>query len=103
MSRTIQKGKKKYSRIVVTEDDGANVTVTDPLMDVVDSIDTEIQAEAAASIDDNGTAAVTIYGLVDTTPAAFVSGQWIKARFTFTIEDEVLGAVDTIFIGEEKL
>lgn len=103
MSRTIMKNKKKYSRILVTEDDGESLTITTPLMDVVNSDDTVIQAEAAASIDNNGTAAVTVYGLVDTTPAAFVDGESVKARFTFTIGDEVLGGVDPIFIGEEKL
>jgi hypothetical protein len=103
MARTIMKNKKKYSRALITEDDKANVTVTNPLMDVVNDEDTVIQDEAAASLDDNGTAAVTIYGLVDTTAAGFVDGEWVKARFTFTIGDEVLGAVDPIFIGEEKL
>ena len=103
MARTIMKDKKKYSRALITEDDGATVTVTSPLMDVVSDSGTVIQAEAQASLDDNGTAAVTIYGLVDTTPATFVDGEWVKARFTFTIGDEILGAVEPIFIGEEKL
>jgi hypothetical protein len=103
MARTIMKGKKKYSRALITEDDGGNVTVTTPLMDVVNDAGTVIQIEAPASLDDNGTAAVTIYGLVDTTPAAFVDGEWVKARFTFTVGDEVLGAVDPILIGEERL
>lgn len=103
MARTIMKNKKKYSRALITEDDGAAVTVTSPLMDVVNSAGTVIQAEAAASLDDNSTAAVTIYGLVDTTASEFVDGEWVKARFTFTIDDEILGAVDPIFIGEERL
>ena len=33
----------------------------------------------------------------------FVDGEWVKARFTFTIGIEVLGAVDPIFIGEERV
>lgn len=103
MPRTIMKDKKKYSRALITEDDDGDVTVTSPLMDVVNDAGTVIQAEAAASLDDNGTKAVTIYGLVDTTAAGFVDGEWVKARFTFTIGDEILGAVDPIFIGEEKL
>lgn len=102
MARFIAKGYKKYSRFLITEDDGASITVTDPLMKVVNDAGTVIQAEAAASLDNNGTAAVTIYGLVDTTDAAFVDGEWVKAKFTFTIGDEVLPAVDPIFIGEEK-
>lgn len=103
MARFILKGKKKYSRFLITEDDLATVTVTDPLFDVVNSAGTAIQAEAAASLDDNGTAAVTIYGLVDTSAEGFIDGEWVKARFTFTIGDEVLPAKDDIFIGEEKL
>lgn len=103
MARTIMKNRKKYSRILVIEDDGGSVTITDPLMDVVNSSDVVIQAEAAASIDDNGTAAVTVYGLVDTTPETFVDGESVKARFTFTIGDEILGAVDPIEIREERL
>jgi len=103
MPRKIIKNKKKYSRLLITEEDGENITVSSPLMDVVNSTGTVIQAEAAASLDDNGTAAVTIYGLVDTTPATFIDGEWVKARFTFTIGDEVLGGVDPIEIGEVKL
>ena len=103
MARYIQKNYKKYSRVLITEDDGGTVTVTDPLFDVVNDTGTVIQVSATASLDDNGTAAVTIYGLVDTTATAFVDGSWVKARFTFTIGDEMLPAVDPIFVGEEKL
>ncbi len=103
MSTSIAKGFKKYARALITEDDGALVTVTSPLMEVFSDDGTSIQAEAGASLDNNGTAAVTIYGLVDTTDSAFIDGEWVKARFTFTIGDEVLPAVVPIFIGEEKL
>lgn len=102
MPRSIAKGFKKYSRFLITEDDGALVTVTSPLMEVFNSAGASIQDEAEASLDNNGTAAVTIYGLVDTTPDEFVDQEYVKARFTFTIGDEVLPAFDPIFIGEEK-
>ena len=72
-------------------------------MEVFNDTGSSTQGEAAASLDNNGTAAVTIYGLVDTTAAGFVDGEWVKAQFTFTIGDEILPAVDPIFIGEEKL
>ncbi len=103
MARFIAKGYKKFSRALITEDEGALVPVTDPLMKVVNDAGAVIQDEAPASLDNNGTAAVTIYSLVDTTDAAFIDGEWVKAIFTFTIGDEVLPAVDLIFIGEQKL
>jgi hypothetical protein len=99
----MMKGEKKYSRILIEEDDGNTFTVTSPLFDVVDDADSVVQAETSASIRNNTTAAVELYGLVDTTDSGFVDGSSYKVRFTFTIDDEVLKGVDPIKIAETRL
>jgi hypothetical protein len=103
MARRIPKGAKDYSRILVTEDEGATVTITSPLFEVFDNADSSIQAEASATLRNNGTAAVEVYGLVDTTASGFVDGEWVKVKFTITIDDVLLFGFDPVAIKEEKL
>jgi hypothetical protein len=103
MSRRIPKGAKDYSRILVTEDDGGTMTITSPLFQVYDDADSSIQAEAAASLRNNGTATVEVYGLVDTTAAGFTDGEWVKVKFTITIGDVTLIGYDPVYLKEEKL
>lgn len=103
MARRIPKGAKDYSRILVTEDDGGTVTITSPLFQVFDDSDVSIQAEAAASLRNNGTAAVEVYGLVDTTASGFTDGEWVKVKFTFTISDVVLIYYEPVYLKEKQL
>lgn len=103
MARRIMKDEKKYSRILVEEDDGNVFTITSPVFDVVDDVDAEVQASSEASIRNNGTAAVELYGLVDTTDSGFVNGSSYKVRFTFVVDDLTLKGVDLILIAETRL
>ncbi len=103
MARRMMKGVKQYSRILIEEDDGNVFTITSPVFDVVDDVDVEKQASSSASVRNNGTAAVELYGLVDTTDSGFVDGSSYKVRFTFVIDDETLKGVDLIKIGETRL
>jgi len=42
--------------------------------------------------------------LVDTSTAAFIDGDWVKCKFTYTVDGAVIDIqYDPIFIGEEKL
>ena len=99
----IPKNGKDYARLQVVEDDGGTVTISNQVFDVVDDTDTVIQAESNASLRNNGTAAVEVYGLVDTTAAAFTDQEWVKARFTFNIGDVLLKRNVPILLAEVKL
>ena len=103
MSRRIPKNAKDYSRVLVTEDDAGTVTVTDATFLVMNSSDTTIQASASATILNNTTTEVEVYGLVDTTPVTFVDGEWVKCQFTITIDDVILIVGDPIYLKESKL
>ena len=83
-----KKGEIKDSWIEVTERDGGTVTVSSYTFEVFDKDDTSVQASDTASISGNGTAEVKIYGLVDTTAAAFVAGSSYYVRFTYVIGSE---------------
>ena len=103
MSRRIPKGAKDYSRLLVDEDDGAPVTITNQVFEVQNAAGTVIQAEGPASLRNNGTAAVEVYGLVVTTVSGFIDGEWVKAKFTFDISDVTKVEYDDILIKEQKL
>lgn len=104
MSRRIPKGAKDYSRILVTEDDGGTVTITNQVFEVLDDSDANIQISGAASLRNDGTTAVEIYGLVDTTAAGFVDGEWVKVKFTFDIGADVTKVeYEAVLLKETKL
>ncbi len=104
MSRRIPKGAKKYSRILVTEDDGNTLLITNQVFQVFNSSDVSIQDEGAASLRNDGTAAVEVYGLVDTTAAGFIDGEWVSCKYTYTIDGTVVDIqYDPIHVKEKKL
>ena len=82
------KNEKKYCRIQVTAEDGSVVTVSTYSFQVFDKDGNSVQGSATASISGNGTAAVEIYGLVDTTAAGFTAGSWYYVRFAYVIGAE---------------
>ncbi len=104
MSRRIPKGASDYSRMLITEDDGAVLTVSNQVFEVLNAAGTSIQAEAASSVRNNGTAAVEIFGLVDTTAAGFIDGEWTQVKHTFDIGADVTKVeYDPVLIKERKL
>lgn len=66
-----------------------NVTLTSVTFEVFDADDVSVQGSDDATIVDNGTPTPDIYGLVDTTDAAFVVGSSYYVRFTITIGSEL--------------
>lgn len=104
MSRRIPKGAKKYSRILVTEDDGNVLSITNQVFEVFNAAGASIQGEIASSLRNDGTAAVEIYGLVNTTTVGFIDGEWISCKHTYTIDGTVVDVqVDPILVKEQKL
>jgi hypothetical protein len=98
-----EKGEIKNVWIQVEERDQATVTISSQTFDVVDGDDAEKQASGNASVQNNGTSLVQIFGLVDTSVAAFVDGTAYKVRFTYAIGAETYKAHVPIRIGEQRL
>lgn len=92
------KGEIKDSRIEVTAEDGSVVTISSYVFEVFDSDDSSVQAEAVAGIGDNGTAAVELYGSVDTSDAAFVKDSGYYVLYTYVIGSETLKKKDLFSI-----
>ena len=98
-----EKGEIKNVWIQIDERDLGTVTTSAQTFDVVDGDDVEIQASGNASVQNNGTSLVQVYGLVNTSVAAFVAGTAYKVRFTVTIGAETYKARVPISVGEQRL
>ena len=91
---TCIKNEIKDSRIEITADDGSTVTISTYTYEVFDADGTSVQASATAGIANNGTAAVELYGNVDTSAAAFVVGSSYYVLYTYVIGSETLKLED---------
>ncbi len=80
--------------IEIRERDAGTVTVASQTFAVLNSSDATVQASANASISNNGTAAVQIFGLVDASTATLAAGSSYKVKFTYTIGQETY--IDTV-------
>lgn len=69
--------------IKVEERDGSSFTIQTASFSVLTSNGGVIQAESAASIDDD-----KVYGLVDASTAAFTPGLFAQVKFVYEIGDE---------------
>jgi hypothetical protein len=98
-----EKNEIKNVWIQIEERDGGTITTTSQTFDVVDGDDAEKQPSGAASIQNNGTALVQIFGKVDTSISAFVDGSAYKVRFTIVIASETYKVHVPIRIGEQRL
>lgn len=98
-----EKNEIKNVWIQIEERDQGTVTTTAQTFDVVDGDDVEIQASGNASVQNNGTSLVQVYGLVDTSAAAFVDGTAYKVRFAVTIDAETYKAHVPMKVGEQRL
>lgn len=98
-----EKGEIKNVWTQIDERDRGTVTTSAQTFDVVDGDGAEIQASGNASVQNNGSALVQVFGLVDTSVAAFVDGTAYKVRFTVTIGSETYKARIPIRIGEQRL
>jgi len=101
-----EKNEIKNVWVQIEERDQGTVTITtgaDTIFDVVDEDNTVVQASAQASVSNNGTALVKLYGLVDTTAAEFVDGSTYKVRFTAKIGAETYKAYRPMRVGEQRL
>ena len=67
-------------RIRVTQEKSENVTISAGNFEVFDHEDASVQGSTAYSIDDNGTAEVTVYGTVDTSQEAFIAGDSYRVK-----------------------
>ena len=95
------KGAIEDARITVNEADGAVLTVATAVYEVFDTAGTSVQAETNATITNNGTALVTLSGIVTTTAAGFVIHSDYDILFTYTIGSQTkLHRLD-LHIGEE--
>ena len=79
------------------------VTVASATFQVFDADDASVQASASATIADNTTTTPDVYGLVDTSVAAFVNGSAYKVEFVVTIGSEVYREVVPIKCVEDRL
>ena len=100
---TYTKAEIKDAWIEVDDRDAGTVTVSSQIFDVVDSTDVVVQASAAASVSNNGTTLVQIFGLVDATQSGFVAGSAYKVRFSYVIGSETYQSVLPIKIRERRL
>ena len=97
------KNEKKDVWIEVQERDGGTVTVASATFEVFDADGDSVQASASASIANNSSTAVKIYGLVDTTASGFASGSAYEVKFTYVIGNETYIDVVPIKLVETKL
>ncbi len=100
-----EKNEIKNVWIQAEERDGEDITVTQAgtVFDVVDADDAAKQASANASIRNNSTSLVQVYGLVDTSVPGFVDGTTYKVRFTVIIGAETYKVHVPIRMGEQRL
>lgn len=98
-----EKGEIKNVWIQFEERDAGTITTSAQTFDVVDGDDVEIQASGNASVQNNGTSLVQVFGKIDTSVSAFVDGTAYKVRFTVTIGAETYKAHVPISIGEQRL
>jgi len=66
------------------------VTITSPVFDVRTEAGVVVQVSGAASVASNGTTLPQVYGFVDTTPVAFVLGNYYDVHFFYNIGAEEL-------------
>ncbi len=98
-----EKNEIKNTWIQIEERDGESITVTSQTFDVIAADDTVIQASGNASVVNNNTALVRIFGLIDTTVAGFVDGTTYKVRFTIVIGAETYKRNVPMRVGEQRL
>jgi hypothetical protein len=79
---------------------GGNVTLTSATFQVFDKDKVSVQAQAAATLSDNGTATPDVYGLVDCTAAGFTDGEYYDVLFLITIGSEIHDFTAHIKCGE---
>ena len=82
------KNEIKWVWIQVEERDAGVVTVASATFEVFAASGASVQASADAAITNNGTIAVTLSGLVDTSTANFISGATYEVKFTYQIDSE---------------
>lgn len=82
------KNEKKYAGIEITEVDGASLTVISATFLATDSAGTSAQAVGNATITNNISTAVQLYGLIDTSAAGFAAGGNYIVIFTVVIGSE---------------
>ena len=89
------KGEKKNVWIEVAERDAAAFTIASATFEVFDDAGVSVQTSTGASI-----SGAKIYGLVDTSVAAFVAGESYEVKFTFIIGSETY--IDKVAIKLEE-
>lgn len=80
---------------------GGTVTLTSATFQVFDEDGTSVQASAAATLSDNGTATPDVYGLVDCTASGFSDGSYYDVLFLITITTEIYDYTVHIKCGEQ--
>jgi hypothetical protein len=98
-----EKGEIKNVWIQIEERDGGTITTTSQTFDVVDGDDAVKQVSGPATVQNNGSALVQIFGKVNTSVAALADGTAYKVRFTVVISSETYKAHVPIRIGEQRL
>lgn len=95
------KGAIEDARITVDEADGAVLTVATAVFEVFDLAGASVQAVGNATITNNGTALVTLSGLITSTAAGFVINSDYEILFTYTIGTQTKLKRLALHIGEE--
>jgi len=98
-----EKGEIKNVWIQFEERDAGTVTTSAQTFDVVDGDGNVLQAVGNASVQNNGTSLVQVYGLVDTSEESFEDGTAYKVRFTVTIGSEIYKVHVPMRVGEQRL
>lgn len=97
-------GEIKNVWVQIEERDAGEITVDSQTFDVVDDGDSIVQALGNASVANNGTSLVQVYGLVTATAAGgFADNTTYKVRFTIAIGAETYKAYMPMRVGEQRL